>query len=294
MTSNPQETSISVLSSRSLIACWILLATWAISALTVAAAPMSPIAQALEPVIGIALTLFAITLAVAGLGWKTALLMGASAFTIALALENLSIATGVPFGFFTHTDAFGAKIGAVPFAVALGYFMLGLPAWLLTRVIIGERFSTLASPILAAFILTQFDLTHDPIGATVLSQWHFRYPSGLNGVPISNFLGWLVTSFAIFLVWSWLNNRARPLPDFANRGFWLLPIAFWAMTAAQYPLLFVTAPTGTVETGDAVIAVADVYETATINALLVMGFVVLLALARLFSLDAETENTDTL
>ena len=60
-------------------------------------------------------------------GWKGMLLLAASAFGIALGWESLSIATGFPFGFFEHTDEFGAKIGTVPIAVALGYFLYGYP-----------------------------------------------------------------------------------------------------------------------------------------------------------------------
>jgi|GEM_PF-2391795 len=265
----------------SLSLSWVLLAVWGALALLGAAVPDDAIAVALAPLMGIALLGFVLLHAALAYGWKGASLLVASAFLIALALESLSIATGFPFGFFDHTDEFGAKIGTVPVAVALGYFLYGYPAWMLARVVLGKNAPLWAIPIVAAFIVTQFDLTHDPVGATANGFWHFREVSGINGVPLSNFMGWLVTSGAIFAVWTFFTQRFDRAPEHSDSTFWALPIAVWVLTALQYPLMWANAPTGTVTAGEAVLPVADIYETATINALLVMGFIAVLAGIRL-------------
>ena len=269
------------------VASWLLLAVWGCATIAAASYPAGAVPKAIAAVAGPALILFVVFHAVRGFGWRGAGLFALLAFVIGLGLENLSIATGVPFGYFSHTDVFGAKIGAVPFAVALGYFLFGYPARLLAQLVIGRRAASWTLPLVAAFIVTQFDLTHDAVGASVLGQWHYRFPSGLNGVPISNFIGWLVTATAIFLAWKPLAARLDRAPGFERREFWALPIAFWALTALQYPLFFHSAPATVVTVGAARLPVAGIYESSTILALLAMGFVVLLATLRLFETKLE-------
>ena len=142
----------------------------------------------------------------------------------------------------------------------------------------------------AAFIITQFDLTHDPVGATAHGFWHFRDVSGINGVPLSNFIGWLVTSCTIFAVWAYFAERFDRTPAKTNASFWALPIAMWLLTALQYPLMWSAADDGTVSAGSAVLPVSDIFETATINAILVMGFVIVLAAIRLFTVNKSHNN----
>ena len=274
----------------SLAASWTLLVVWAGAALFNAAAPDDPLAQALSPLMGIALLGFVLLHAALAYGWKGAILLATSAFLVALGLESLSIATGFPFGYFEHTDEFGAKIGTVPVAVALGYFLYGYPAWMLARLVLGTNVIRWAVPVVAAFIVTQFDLTHDPVGATANGFWHFSNASGINGVPLSNFIGWLVTSGSIFAVWTLFDRRFDRSPTARDTAFWSLPIAMWLTTALQYPLMWMSAPATTVAAGAAVLPVADIYETATINALLVMGFITLLAGFRMLAARQQQDQ----
>jgi len=269
---------------------WLLLALWGATALLGAAAPTSTVAKVLGPFTGVALLGFVALHSTIAYGWRGAALLAFSAFAIALALESLSIATGLPFGFFEHGDEFGAKIGAVPVVVALGYFLYGYPAWMLARLVVGRNASVGAIPLIAAFIVTGFDLTHDPIGATARGFWQFRDVSGISGVPLSNFIGWLVTSGTIFLVWNSFAGRLDRAPAQTDRAFWALPIAMWLLTALQYPLMWAAAPDSTVAAGDAILAIGDIYETATINALLVMGLVIVLATSRLLGARWEITN----
>lgn len=272
-----------------ILVSWVLMLVWGLSALFVAAAPTNPLALALSPVMGLALLAFVLLHASLAYGWRGAGSMVVSAFLIALALESLSIATGFPFGLFEHTDEFGAKIGTVPVAVALGYFLYGYPAWMLARLIVGSRGPAWSVPAIAAFVVTQFDLTHDPVGATANGFWHFAQVSGINGVPLSNFLGWLVTSGAIFTTWALFTGRFDRTPPKGSPGIWGLPIAMWMLTALQYPLMWMGASDSTVTAGKAVIPVSDIFETATINALLVMGFIALLATVRMITANKQDD-----
>ena len=261
---------------------WLAVAIWAPASLALAAfGDRAPLVAAL---VGPGLLAVVIMLAITGSGWRGALLFAATAFVIALALENLSIATGVPFGFFSHTDQFGAKIGQVPAAVALGYFMYGYPAWLLARLVTGSATGRIAllTPLVAAFVVTQFDLAHDPIGSTVQGYWHYRHATGFNGVPLTNFLGWLVTATVIFLAWLPIERRWSRTPDATNLRFWSLPVLFWLVTAAQYPLMFAATPRDGARAGTTQLAVADIHEGAAIVATVVLGFVIVLAVSQLF------------
>src|SRR6185437_15484757 len=53
-------------------------------------------------------------------------------------------------------------------------------------------------PIVAAFVMTQWDLVMDAPNATIAKAWIWHEGGGMFGVPLSNYLGWLLTSWLIF------------------------------------------------------------------------------------------------
>ena len=109
----------------------------------------------------------------------------------ALAFETLALKIGVPYGDFSYTDALGSKLlGTTPWIVALAY-----PPILLVGFWFASKFTrSFARVILTAVFATMIDLVLDP--ATVkLEFWMWDSPGPYFGVPIINFVGWLVSGF---------------------------------------------------------------------------------------------------
>ena len=136
-------------------------------------------------------------------------------FVVVNLTENLSIATGLPFGNFEHTPAMGPKLFYVPVIVGFAYFSAGYLGWALANLLLGEpdrdrgALALFATPVVAMFITTAWDACIDPIGGTVARNWIWKDGGGYFGVPLSNFIGWMITTYIAFQLFALLPAR-RP------------------------------------------------------------------------------------
>jgi putative membrane protein len=262
---------------------WIVLAAWAVGA---SVYPGTPIDEAFTFLPFLYLVSTFVHGAV-GFGWAGVTVLFAASSLIAFFFESLSVHTGFPYGFYEHSNIFGGKIAGVPPFVATGYFTLTYTAWLITKVLVGDAAnfgSRLWVSFIAALIATGFDLPADPIGATVHDFWTYRVQTGLFGVPLSNFLGWIVTCWVTVLAYTFLEPKFSRLPPTAVTRFWAQPPVFWAIMALQFPLYYLLQFDNTallVTRGERIWRVSDVYETAAILGLFVMLPPALLTLAKL-------------
>jgi putative membrane protein len=260
-------------------ACWGLLGLWAVAATLM---PGTAMEESLTP-IPMAYMLLAILHAGIGFGWRGALAMIVAAYALGFAAECTSIHTGFPFGWYDHTDVLGVKFAKVPLFIPIGFFAITYFAWMIARPIVGC--SLLWTPVVTALIASAFDFSTDAIGATVHGYWIYRYPTGIFGVPLTNYLGWILTTWAIGLAFGLLASRFdRTSPG--DRGYWAQPALFWAIAALQFPFSYYVQRYGAdsaevVTRGARSWMVADIYEGAVIVALLTMLPPALMALARL-------------
>jgi putative membrane protein len=168
----------------------------------------SPLSQALAA-IGI---LAALIHAVLFYGWKDGLVLFAICVAITFAMENIGAATGWPFGHY-HFEV-GANlphVGAIPIIVGPLWFGMGYFSWQVAAALLGVparprgKFERFAQPVLAAFVMTQWDVVMEPSAATIAKAWIWHDGGAHFGVPLSNYAGWLLTSwlfyqaFAIYL-----------------------------------------------------------------------------------------------
>lgn len=113
--------------------------------------------------------------------------------------ECLGIRTGFPFGHYYFTDVMGPKLLQVPILIGAAYVGMGYLSWVLARLILGNARSTLSAaevfttPLLAGFIMVAWDLSSDPVWATITRCWIWQSGGPYFGVPISNFFGWYLT-----------------------------------------------------------------------------------------------------
>ncbi|WP_445162389.1 carotenoid biosynthesis protein [Mycobacterium sp. Dal123C01] len=271
--------------------CWILLALTLLAVLVMVLRP-SLATQAGAAQTGL-LLLFVILHA-----WLGYTARGMAAFVViagvvAFTLEAISIATGFPFGSYTHHLP-GLKPLGVPLVALAGWIMFSWLAWALARLIMrpvaavavggAERLTT---PIVATFILGGYDLVNDPIGATAHNWYSYDNPTGALGVPLTNYLGWLLTGWVIFQLVALIEPRFPGRPVTQSRAYWLLPCLFWLSTTAQVFDSLIHPTDGVVVRGGKTIVIADVYESCASAALFTVVFTGITALIRVYSRPSQ-------
>ncbi len=173
--------------------------------------------------------------------------------TICLAVgavfEGLGLRTGFPFGHYRFTDLMGPKLFDLPVLLVLAYLGMGYLSWVLALVIGGHEgpFSgkkIVLLPLVASFVMTAWDLSMDPIWADVDHAWVWRDGGAYFGVPISNFLGWLLTAYVFYQLFALYLAKKQVAP--ARTSQWHLAILFYAISAMGNLLVMVPAFLGEV------------------------------------------------
>lgn len=123
-----------------------------------------------------------------------------------LLVEALGVRVGVPFGSYAYTDTLPPSILGVPWVIPLAWTMMAYPSLCVARRITRSR---VLGPLVAALALATWDLYLDPqmveAGHWV---WEGAAGSSLLGIPLTNFVGWLVTALLMVLVLSrWMPDR---------------------------------------------------------------------------------------
>ncbi|MGC5031985.1 carotenoid biosynthesis protein [Micromonospora sp. DT229] len=145
-------------------------------------------------------------------GPRTALALVALATGGGFAIEALGVATGFPFGSYDYSGQLGPKLAGVPLIIPLAWTWMAWPAWLVATRIIGGGTARgwwrwPARIGLATIGLATWDLFLDPqMVAEGHWVWRDATPAlpGLAGIPVSNYLGWLL--FAVLVM-----TALRPL-----------------------------------------------------------------------------------
>lgn len=263
---------------------WLLIGAWLGVTLTSLYAP-SLIAPTLARQITLAL-MVAFTFAHGAFryGWPGISTYFVIAVLVANLFENMSIGSGFPFGHYHHTASMGPKLLAVPLIVGPIFAVAGYLGWVLAGILLGDTQSErgrgikLAQPIIAAFVTTAWDLCVDPIGGTLNRDWVWAEGGGYFGVPWMNFFGWLLTTWVMFQLFAlYLAMWGRPGTTPRHRVYWMQPIVFWLLIAAQFPLLFALVPdTAVNDPAGQPWQSADLLETMALVAVFTMVFVGLL------------------
>jgi uncharacterized membrane protein len=203
--------------------------------------------------------------------------------------ENAGVRTGFPFGHYYFTDLMGPKLFAVPILLGLAYVGMSYLSWTLARVILrsangrlsGSQVVTL--PLLASFLMVAWDLSQDPVWATILHAWVWRHGGVYFGVPLSNFFGWYLTVYVIFQLFA-LYARGRPLNlDSLPYGYWHIAVAFYAISAAGNILLVIphSGPSMVFDPAGVQWRVSDITWTCALMSICTMGVFALIAWIRL-------------
>jgi len=154
---------------------------------------------------------------------------------VATFFESVSLRTGFPFGHDRFTDLMGPKISGLPVLLALAWVGMGYLSWVVSLALLGDENKplsgkrTVLAPLVASFVMTSWDLSMEAVWADVDHGWVWRDGGSYYGVPISNFLGWLLTAYVFYQLFAFYLREREPVP--ARASHWLPAILFYALTA---------------------------------------------------------------
>ncbi len=133
-------------------------------------------------------------------------------------IENIGVATGFPFGHYTFLGVMGPRLFSVPLLLGLAYIGMAYVSWRMAEVLVGKvvpngsALRVLATPLAASVLMVAWDLAQDPVWSTMLRAWVWRDGGPWFGVPLSNYAGWFLTVFVIFLLFAlFLRGRSGAL-----------------------------------------------------------------------------------
>lgn len=130
------------------------------------------------------------------------------------AIEFVGVTTGIPYGHFHYVLELGPMLfGAVPAGLPVFFFPLVLNSYLLCLLLLGPRAdSRLARFAASLAVVVVIDLVLDP-AAVALDFWAYADGGAYYGVPLSNYVGWVVSgAIAVALVelgFDWRTLRDR-------------------------------------------------------------------------------------
>ena len=254
----------------------------------------TPVAQLLAAVF----IACAVLHAVASYGVRTALMLCAACLAITFTIENIGVAIGFPFGHYHFEVGAGLPhVGRIPIVVGPlwfggGYFSFVVASTLLDGADqrLNQRFNVIALPLVAAFVMTQWDLVIDAPNATIAKAWIWHDGGAMFGVPLSNYLGWLLTSWLFFQAFVLiLRDRRSAEPHAAPNGqLRLIAVLFYVSAGLTHVVPFATGQSGeAVDAAGQVWRVADVREATVAIFMFTMLFTALLAALRLFVTATE-------
>lgn len=247
---------------------------------------------------------FAVIHGVRRYGWKLLLGFFIVTFVVSNGFENLSIATGFPFGNYYYTGS--PKLFYVPLVVGPFYFGLGYVSWLLASTILDRaderlnlrersgRINVVILPILAAAAITAFDVGSDSVASTVGLVWIWENGGGMFGVPYTNYLGWWFVTYVFFQIFSLMIALRPPARAISASASAMLPPVIIYLSLGLSSVTYFIATVSSAEvvkdqagTSWSLAQLAEAMMTINIFGLVVFAFI---ALAKLAKGDVNTSR----
>jgi uncharacterized membrane protein len=167
------------------------------------------------------LVLFSLTHACYALGWRHTLVFFALSAVISWIFEQIGVATGLIYGRYHYTDVLGPKLGHVPLLIPLAWFMMIYPSYVIANLIASDH--PIGSPersgrlvwiaVLSAAVMTAWDLVVDPVlSGPAVQAWIWEQGGAYFGIPIQNYVGWMLTTFTVYLLYRLFERTVSTTP----------------------------------------------------------------------------------
>jgi uncharacterized membrane protein len=158
---------------------------------------------------------------------------------VAVLVEALGLATGVPYGRYSYSDALGPTLLGVPFLVPLAWLLMAWPSWVLAARLTGQLSPARRRPVrvlVAAYLFAAWDVVLDP-QMVQAGYWRWAHPEpglpGIPTVPLTNLVGWLVAGLLLMTLLDLLVERtARAGPPSIGDAAPLLTLGWMTLGGA--------------------------------------------------------------
>jgi len=192
---------------------------------------------------------FSFTHGLQTLGGKSVSVLFGVTVLITYVMEWLGTHFGIPFGHYYYTNQLGPLLMDVPIVIPFQWFNTLYVCYIMANIILGRRniveskadtgefrvarFSDivarlLASSVVAGLCMVSWDFINDPymvgIGNWVWTDTTDFFGLTFHGIPLSNFLGWVLTSALTVLLFDLYRYRYQ------------MPIR-WSMNTVEKPML---------------------------------------------------------
>jgi putative membrane protein len=276
-------------------AAWVLIAAYLAMVVAFAWDP-TPFAQVLAA-IGIA---SAIVHAILNYGARHALVLFLTCLVITLTVETIGVATGVPFGrYHFEVGARLSHVATIPIILGPMWFGMGYFSWIVAGTLLGGaerrptgRFTIIVLPVVAAFVMTQWDLVMDAPASTISHAWIWHDGGAYFGVPLTNYFGWLLTSWLLYQSYAVYLSRQHDLPQQTTRqsqALRLAAIMFYLGSGLTHVTPWLLRQSGDVtDASGQVWHVGDVRAATVLVMLFTMFFTSMLAAIRLAGDDLRS------
>ena len=139
---------------------------------------------------------------------RTAVAIGVLA-AYAYGIEYVGITTAWPYGAFHYGVALGPMLGGIPLGLPIFFIPLVMNAYLLWVVLLGDRVDDRRVRVATIFATVMaMDLVLDP-GAVGLGFWTYAAGGPYYDVPVSNFMGWLLSAAVAIVLLDWGFDHRR-------------------------------------------------------------------------------------
>ena len=249
------------------------------------------VARILSPILVLITLTFSAIHGVVRYGWKKMLIFFLITFVISWIYENVSVATGFPFGHYHYTDFLGFKLLYVPLSIMPAYFGNAYLSWTMADVLLDEYSvrpsggSIFYLPFIAAFVMVMWDLGFDPSASTIAQAWIWEEGGSYFGVPLSNYAGWFLCVFTIYLLFALYLTKSEiyePKRLVQEKLYWVMAVLMYGLAAFYIPIKALIVPEIMFTTlDDRQWWTTDLFRTSALVMFFTMFFVVSLALIKI-------------
>jgi len=149
--------------------------------------------------------LFMISLVLSSIEWRGAVVIFISGASVGFLMEYLGLSFGIPFGGYRYLAFREASLMGVPLPIIITWGTYLYTSYLASSMVTSRSLRSLFTSLLMVVL----DLAVDPVMVSLgLWEWQSRGP--WFGVPLTNYLGWFITSLLALLLYYLLAVDLRP------------------------------------------------------------------------------------
>jgi len=176
---------------------WITGIILAVAAFFVTNVPIRPEMAFISGVFIVGLSLPCYFASIKWLGLKKAMIFLIIMSIYAVSIETFAIITGYPYSPFVYTNLIGFKLfGYTPYTVPFAYVPLFIGSIYLATLKTKNYWKI---TLITALLVLTADLVLDP-AAVALNFWAYTNQGIFYGVPLMNFMGWILTGILAALI----------------------------------------------------------------------------------------------